>query len=171
MEGQYGHWAKLAFSASCSGFELLASSQHGFVPTESMTMAFVELEECISIFALYISFFFFFFNYFFLGIHVQNSCHLDFFSWIILCLSHLCHAYMCSYVGRKLVIKVLVSCILVRHCESLAPVKSLSKFEQEKSLSHEDWNNLFVSTFTKSPTSPAICLFPRQRPQPDLWPE
>ena len=62
---------------------------------------------------------------------------------------------------------------LVRHCESLAPVKSLSNFEQEKSLSHEDWNNLFVSTFTKSstPTSSAICLFPRHRPQPDLWSE
>ena len=38
---------------------------------------------CISILSLYISFFFFFFfffNYFFLGFHVQNSCHLDFFS-------------------------------------------------------------------------------------------
>ena len=70
-------------------------------------MAFVEWDECISIFSLYISFF-----YFFLGFHVQNSCHLDFFSRIILCLSHLCHAYMCSYVGRKFVIKILVSCIL-----------------------------------------------------------
>ena len=38
-------------------------------------MAFVEPDECISIFSLYISFF-----YFFLGFHVQNSCHLDFFS-------------------------------------------------------------------------------------------
>ena len=120
MEGQYGHWAKLAFSASCSGFELLASSQHCCVPTKSMTMAFVELEECISIFSLYISFFFFFFfNYFFLGFHVQNSCHLDFFSWIILCLSHLCHAYMCSYVGRKFVIKILVSCFLHAHVFSM----------------------------------------------------
>ena len=54
------------------------------ISTSVMTMAFVELEECISIFSLYISFFFFFFffffNYFFLGFHVQNSCYLDFFS-------------------------------------------------------------------------------------------
>ena len=54
----------------------------------------------------------FFYYYFFLRFHVQNSCHLDFFSWIILCLSHLCHAYMCSYVGRKFLIKILVCCIL-----------------------------------------------------------
>ena len=69
-------------------------------------MAFVEWDECISIFSLYISFFISF---------------LDFMSriaviWIsspeLSCLSHLCHAYMCSYVGRKFVIKILVSCIL-----------------------------------------------------------
>ena len=72
-----------------------------------------------------------------------------------------------------LVSPLLAMLSVVRHCESLAPVKSLLNFEQEKSLSHEDWNNLFVSTFTKSPTptSPAICLFPRHRPQPDLWSE
>ena len=28
VDGQYGHGAKLAFSASCSGFQLLAFSQH-----------------------------------------------------------------------------------------------------------------------------------------------
>ena len=71
-------------------------------------MAFVEPDECISIFSLFISFFFFFF---------LIISFLDFMSriaviWIILCLSHLCHAYMCSYVGRKFVIKILVSCIL-----------------------------------------------------------
>ena len=70
---------------------MLASSQHGFVPTESMTMAFVELEDCISIFSLYISFFFFFF---FLIISF-----LDFMSRIAVIwisspeLSYVCHTY------------------------------------------------------------------------------
>ena len=41
------------------------------------------------------------------------SCHLDFFFCINKCFSNLCHTYMCSYVGRKFVIKILVSCILV----------------------------------------------------------
>ena len=45
------------------------------VPTESMTMVFVERDECISIFSLSI---FFFIS--FLGFHVQSSCHLDVFS-------------------------------------------------------------------------------------------
>ena len=49
---------------------------------------------------------------FFLGYYVQTSCHLDFFSWIILCLSHFCHAYICSCMGRKFVIKILVSCTI-----------------------------------------------------------
>ena len=43
------------------------------VPMKSMTMAFVERDECISIFSLSLF-------YFFLGFHVQKSCHLDFFS-------------------------------------------------------------------------------------------
>ena len=86
MEGQYGHLAKLAFSASCSGFELLASSRHCCVPTESMTMAFVELEEYISIFSLYISFF-------------LIISFLDFMSRIAVIwisspeLSYVCHTY------------------------------------------------------------------------------
>ena len=37
------------------------------VPTESMTMAFVEPDECNSIFSLYISLFFFFFFLLFLS--------------------------------------------------------------------------------------------------------
>ena len=37
-----------------------------------------------------------------------------------------------------LVSPLLAMLSLVRHCESLAPVKSLLNFEQEKSLSHED---------------------------------
>ena len=75
----------MAFSASCSGFELLASSQHCCGPMESMTMAFVELEECISIFSLKISFFFISF--------------LDFMSRIAVIwisspeLSYVCHTY------------------------------------------------------------------------------
>ena len=73
-------------------------------------MAFVELEECISIFSLYIFFFFF--------LIISFS---DFMSRIAVIwisspeLSYVCHTYampMCSYVGRKFVIKILVSCIL-----------------------------------------------------------
>ena len=59
------------------------------VPTESMTMAFVEPDECISIFSLYIFFFFFFIIISF----------LDFMSRIAVIwisspeLSYVCHTY------------------------------------------------------------------------------
>ena len=58
------------------------------VPTESMTMAFVEPDECISIFSLYISFFF-----------IIIISFLDFMSRIAVIwisspeLSYVCHTY------------------------------------------------------------------------------
>ena len=68
---------------------MLASSQHCCVPTESMTMAFVELEECISIFSLYISFFFFFLIISFLDIMSRIAV-----IWISSPeLSYVCHTY------------------------------------------------------------------------------
>ena len=75
VEGQYGH---LAHGSNCL---LLLNTA---VPTESMTMAFVERDECISIFSLYISFLFSF---------------LDFMSRIAVIwisspeLSYTCHTY------------------------------------------------------------------------------
>ena len=74
-------------------------------------MAFVELDECISIFSLiFFSFLFFFMSF------------LDFMSRIAVIwisspeLSYVCHTYampiiMCSYVCRKFIIKIIVSCI------------------------------------------------------------
>ena len=53
----------------------------------SGTKAFVELDECISIYLM--SSFFFFFSF---GIHDQNNCHLDFSSE----LSYIFHTYAMS---------------------------------------------------------------------------
>ena len=75
------------------------------LPTESMTMAFVERDECISIFSLSISFLFLF------CISCPEKLSFGFLLLNYLMLSHLCYAYMCSYMGRKFVIKILVSCI------------------------------------------------------------
>ena len=71
-------------------------------------MAFVELDECISIFSL--SFFISFWDFMFRKAVIWISSPAFF-----LCLSHLCHAYMCSYVGRTFVVKILVSTKWLRH--------------------------------------------------------
>ena len=72
-------------------------------------MAFVERDECISIFSLYISVFL---------ISFLDSMSRIAVIWIsspeLSYVYHTCHAYMCSYVGRKFVIKIFVSCILLR---------------------------------------------------------
>ena len=44
---------------------------------------------------------------------------------ILKLLSHLCHAYICSYVGRKFVIKILVFCILLFFAPTLASTYTL----------------------------------------------
>ena len=58
-----------------------------------MTMVFVYPNEFISIF--------FFFR---IAVIWISSPELS-------CLQQLCHAYMCSYVGRKFIIKILVSSV------------------------------------------------------------
>ena len=90
------HFQHLAQGSNCL---LLLNTA---VPTESMTMAFVEQDECISIISLYISVFLISFLDYMFRIWI-SSPELSY-------VYHTCHAYMCSYVGQKFVIKILVPC-------------------------------------------------------------
>ena len=85
MEGQYGIQLSWRFQHLAQGSSCLLLLNTA-VPTELMTMAFVERDEWISIFSLYISFFFI-------------ISFLDFMSRIAVIwisspeLSYVCHTY------------------------------------------------------------------------------
>ena len=75
--------------AQCLNYVLLYTA----VLLGLMTMAFVYLNEFISIFC-----------FFRIAVIWISSPELS-------SLPELCHAYMCSYVGRKFIIKILVSSV------------------------------------------------------------